>query len=314
MLGIRSSLPLVGMVAALVPLAAQSYTFEKIQSPKPVPNGTYGQGINSRGEIVGSINFRDKQRNAWRGFRRYSDGQFEVPIIDPLAQNGATYVQGINDSHVIVGFYIGADGNYHGFLDNGGSFTTFDPQEGASTQIYGINDFGQFVGAFGNFSSLITHGFVNTNGAVTQIDVPDSTSTQVWAIDHAGALAGCSVVEANERAFLRDASGKYILFRPAHSSTSFCATGVSSDLGMVVGTYFEKTGSRVHGFVYSYGAAGASPDAATGDVPVTIIDYPGAFFTYVYGINSKGQLSGYASTVAGPPFGFIATPTTVPAN
>lgn len=315
MLIARNTLLPAAIALAAFPLAAQTYSFEKLQLPKPMPNATFGQGINNRGEVAGYFGFRGSKQVEFRGFRRYSDGQFEAPIIDPNDTEFATYAQGINDSHVIVGYYMGSDLNFHGFVDTGGAFTTFDPQAGVSTQIYGINDLGQFVGAFGDFGTLATHGFVDTNGAVTQIDVPESTATQVWAIDRAGALAGCAQQFPGweNRAFLRDVGGTYVLFRPPQSALSFCATGVSGELGLIVGYYFEKSGSRVHGFIYNYRAAGASPDAATGEVPVTVLDYPGAELTYAYGINSKGQISGYAVTHREPPFGFIATPTAAPA-
>ncbi len=45
----------------------------------------------------------------FRGFKRNADGVFEPPIDDPnglSAINYQTYVTGINDSGVIVGYYV----------------------------------------------------------------------------------------------------------------------------------------------------------------------------------------------------------------
>ena len=49
-----------------------------------------------------------------------------IQTIDPF---GSTFTQalGVNDLGEIVGFYVGADGNQHGYIDNGGVFTSFDP-------------------------------------------------------------------------------------------------------------------------------------------------------------------------------------------
>ena len=292
-------LPLAGIAAAALPLAAQSYTFESFQvSGMP----TFARGMNNRGEVVGSWS----PERGVRGFRRYSDGRFEAPIIDPEAQYRNTYATGINDSHVVVGFYQSSTGNFQGFLDNGGNFTTFDVQSGNSTQIYGINDLGQFAGTFSDTST--THGFVNAGGVVTQIDVPGYSATELIAIDHAGALAGgAGTATGVQRAFFRDTGGEYVVFNVS-GSDYVSATGISSELGIVAGFYKDRLGQREHGFIYNYRAAGASPDAVTEDVPVTVIDYPGATQTDVFGVNSKGQLSGFATYATGQTLGFIATP------
>ena len=68
------------------------------------------------------------------------------------------------------------DGNQHGYIDNGGVFTSFDPPGSASTTINGINDKGDIVGFYTNPTTDTTDGFVGT-------PVPEPST---WAMMLAG--------------------------------------------------------------------------------------------------------------------------------
>jgi len=75
----------------------------------------------------------------------------------------------------IVGSYVGADGNTHGYIDNNGVFTSFDPPGSASTTINGINDKGDIVGFYTTANDTVV-GFVGT-------PVPEPST---WAMMLAG--------------------------------------------------------------------------------------------------------------------------------
>ena len=61
---------------------------------------------------------------------------------------GSTSLDGINNSGQIAGFYIDANGNFHGFLDVNGMFMTVDDPNGTNTMLLGLNNSGQAVGSF----------------------------------------------------------------------------------------------------------------------------------------------------------------------
>jgi hypothetical protein len=47
---------------------------------------------------------------------------------------------------LVVGSFIGEDGNSHGFLAEGAIFSTVDRAEGANTSVWGVNAAGQIAG------------------------------------------------------------------------------------------------------------------------------------------------------------------------
>jgi hypothetical protein len=71
-----------------------------------------------------------------------------------------TAVNGINDRGQITGAYIDAGGTQHGFLLDGGVFTTVDfPGSAAFNLARGINDRGQIVGRFAG-ADAVPHSFL----------------------------------------------------------------------------------------------------------------------------------------------------------
>lgn len=99
-------------------------------------------GINSRGDIVG--NWDTDQSTVGHGFIFSGGKMFSVD--EPGAVPDGTAANGINDRGQIVGSFIGEDGNSHGFLAQGATFTTLDCAEGANTSAWGINSAGQIAG------------------------------------------------------------------------------------------------------------------------------------------------------------------------
>jgi probable HAF family extracellular repeat protein len=135
--------------------------------------GTFANGINDAGQIVGSYVDYFGGLPQPRGFL-YSGGAFTT-INDPLAgfgQKGGTYANGINDAGQIVGSYTDEGLMSHGFLYSGGTFTTIDdPLAGlrgfvGGTGVSGINDAGQIVGNYTNASGY--YGFVATPTALSE--------------------------------------------------------------------------------------------------------------------------------------------------
>lgn len=121
------------------------------------PNAsTHPRAINSAGAIT--ANYGNL------GFLRKANGK--IVTFNPI---GSSYTQpnSINRSGKITGYYLGADGTYHGFLRNkNGKFETFDAP-GAGTG----NSRGTFPQAIGNGGEItgyyqdanfVVHGFVRS--------------------------------------------------------------------------------------------------------------------------------------------------------
>ena len=132
----------LSMAYALGPVArAQSYSFQDFSIPHPHTSSTYAIGIDNFGGVVGEV----RAGSITYGFRRFSGGALKYPILDPNDPRYDTGIMGINDAGTVVGSYIGADGILHGFVDQGGVFTTVDVGSGNQTAIWGINYKGDYV-------------------------------------------------------------------------------------------------------------------------------------------------------------------------
>ena len=177
-----------------------------------IPNGgtaAVAFGINDGGTIVGQYT----TSTAMPGFIRLKNGTFDT-INAPSGPNTVN-AQSINNHGEIVGFYVGTDGQDHGFVANvnqatGGVLTgtpvadpvipTVPGEPGATfvfSQILSVNDKGIAVGYYGD-STTSQHGFIyNTNtGQYTFLDDPMAAFnngvevTQITGITNSGEITG----------------------------------------------------------------------------------------------------------------------------
>ena len=130
----------------------------------------------------------------------------------PVRSRLTLFAQGINNSGIVVGFYVGNDGQDHGFTFDSktSTFTNVadfgssppSPEEPGATfvfsQILGVNDRGIAVGYYGD-STTSQHGFLyNTNtGTYTFLDDPSVQFngngvevTQITGIANSGEIDG----------------------------------------------------------------------------------------------------------------------------
>jgi hypothetical protein len=167
-------------------------------------------GINDRVNIVGQF----VTSIATPGFILVHGGKSLITINAPSGPN-TVFAQGINNKGLVVGFYVGTDGQDHGFTASdraakNGTLTgtaVADPtipavpgEPGATfvfSQILGINDHGIAVGYYGD-STTSQHGFIyNTNtGTYTFLDDPNAAFnngveiTQITGITNSGEITG----------------------------------------------------------------------------------------------------------------------------
>lgn len=179
-----------GAITSSVPVGENGYLADFI-----------AEGINDSGVMVGQALYSGDEGPAF--VSAVDNGGVLTPIVDPNApttvvNNEVTFSQtfavAINDSGVIVGAYSDSSFNLHGFVDNGGSFTTInDPSTGATeTVVNGINDNDVIVGTYTDASG-VTQGFMDNDGVFTTITDPNATGahgTQLTSINDSGVIAG----------------------------------------------------------------------------------------------------------------------------
>jgi hypothetical protein len=194
-------------------------------------------GINDLGTIVGQYT----TASFMPGFIRTGANSY-ITINAPSGPN-VVDAQGINNSGLVAGSYLGNDGQEHGFLAN--QFGAINnsvigvavadptipsvPREPGATfvfsQLLGINDSGIVAGYYGD-STTSQHGFLydSNTGRYTFLDDPAEAFdngvevTQITGINNAGDLPG----------FYSDANGVFhgFIATPVPEPGSLVALGV----------------------------------------------------------------------------------------
>jgi probable HAF family extracellular repeat protein len=136
--------------------------FKTISYPGALATGAFG--INSFGEIVGDWS-GNAIVTASHGYI-LSNGNFTaLDYPGAVPGLGGTDAHGINDSRQIVGAFVDVHG-VHGYVWNADVFTAIDVPAGVpgTTQVYGINSWGQIVGFYQDAVTGGRVGFVATPG------------------------------------------------------------------------------------------------------------------------------------------------------
>jgi len=255
-------------------------------------NLTLPQKINERGDVVGE--FIDSA-GVTRGFIRFSNGTFSDPIVDPNDTVGFTEGRGINNSRTVVGDYAIADGTIHSFFWSNGTFTEYDVPGTVQTNLLGINEPGDFTGAFDPDGSGIFQGLVGHGGNITAFSVPGAAGgTFAYEINNNKKLTVGYYIDAAAilHGFYRDHSGALHFPVDPSGSVGTVLFGVDNK-NSVVGRYADAAGVT-HGLLF------VPPDS------FFTFDYPGSAFTSLNGINQRGDIVGRYVDAAGIAHGFIA--------
>jgi hypothetical protein len=137
-----AALAVTGALAQEEEPAAFSIQFVSQFDVPGTGNQTRPQKINSMGDIGGL--FVDTSGASF-GFVRLSNGHFSPPIADPNATTNFTEGRGINDSRLVCGDYLDANGAFEGFFFQNNTFTNYDPFP-TFTIVLGVNNVGIFAG------------------------------------------------------------------------------------------------------------------------------------------------------------------------
>src|SRR5438105_3242732 len=141
------------------------YTSTAFDGPSTHVGDIEARGINDTDQIVGW--YRDKDGRD-HGYIFDANSGTYTTLDDPLAANGfdnpfaasGTVAEGINAAGQIVGYYADSNDDYHGFLYNGGIYTTLDDPQAFDTYAFGINKNGHVVGV--RLDKFGDRGFLET--------------------------------------------------------------------------------------------------------------------------------------------------------
>ena len=204
-----------------------------------------------------------------------TNGGFNFRSIDYPGATGTAAVA--SNSHQIVGYYLDSKAISHGFLmDRGGFRQSIDYPTATQTVADGINASSQIVGYYLDVDG-IAHGFLYIGGSFTPIDYPGAIYTQAREISESGEIVGDYDGAGLLHGFLY-VQGVFTSIDYPGALGGTVADGINTS-GQIVGYYANSPGSAQHGFLL----AGTT---------FTEINYPAATATFVYGINSTGQIVG----------------------
>jgi hypothetical protein len=272
-----------------------NFTFGLVDFPRS-PD-TMATGLNSRGDVVGLYG---PNLPTYQGTEQ--SYVLEGNTFQDLVYPGATYTLGlgINKTRKIVGWYSGADGNAHAFLQKGKEYTNIDYPASDNTIASNINDSGVIIGVHYQNTENMVHGFVLKKGAYTTIDPPNSTYTEPLGINSAGVIVG----DYEDQDFVNHGfifqQGQFITVDyPAATNTDL--TGIN-DQGQMVGGYGDdviigtEDWPTPNAFFLDQGTF--TPfQAPVGDVQVTwTATLNGNQFVGLYA-DSLGNIYGYQATI-----------------
>ena len=189
--------------------------------------------------------------------------------------SASTIASGISKNN-IVGTYYDSSRKAHGFLYNGKNYTTIDYPGACRTSCRGIA--GNIIVGYYEDTSGKTHGFLYDGSNYTPLNYPGSTLTCAYALSGSRIL-GQYMTNTGDRGFIYN-GGKYTRINRQGEVRGISGTNI-------VGTYSG------HGFLYNLKKSIA-------------IDYPGAAWTFPYGISDK-KIVGYYSNGGNKVHGFQTT-------
>jgi uncharacterized membrane protein len=227
-------------------------------------------------------------------------------VNDPSAA-GNSEVTGITNSGQIVGYSLGSDNAYHGFVatPSGGTFhfVSYNAPNVSDTFINGINSSGQLVGSVdvnGLFSGFLGS---TSNSKVMPLAVPGSTNTFAYGINDSGQAVGTYSVISTTNSYVAgfmtsDRGTTFTRLEDPEADNFTEARGINEN-GTIVGDYRDSS-FVIHGFLATPGHGGT--------YSYTTLDDPSAVgATVILGINSLNQVVGYYDGSGNETHGFVAT-------
>jgi hypothetical protein len=188
----------------------------------------------------------------------------------------ATYVTGVSNSGVILGYYLDSQSDAHGFSLSNGKYASIDDPDGTNTTPTGANSSGTIVGYYFSTSLNAWQAFSYSNGTFADI-VPSAecTNSYAYGINDNGEMAGQCQTESTLEGWIYS-GGSYQLISVPNSSWSY-ATDINIH-GSTTMIYSAPNSTRVQSSIYN-GTTFAN------------IDEPNKQNTYAWAINAAGNVA-----------------------
>jgi probable HAF family extracellular repeat protein len=246
----------------------------------PTPAGGAGQafGLNDAGTVSGSAVSADGFTHAFR----ILSGQ---PPQDLGTLGGATSSgYAVNASHAVAGYSATAAGPSHAFrYSDGSGLEDLGTLGGVASFGYGINASGVVVGQ-SYLADRSAHGFIYADGVMSDIGTIGGNLSTATAVNAGGLVVGASTVATGRWHAVIKRPGLPLEDLGTLGGVQSSAEGVNA-AGDVVG-WSNTTAGPMHAFLWT---------AANGLVDLNSLVDPAEGWTFVaaYGINDKGQVTGY---------------------
>ena len=301
---------LIVFCGALPAFANCCLKYNTITFSVPGAGFTRPTSINSSGAIAGVYGSSDGGTLA-SGFVRDPNGTITTflgpgghkimwgqPTSHQVGYNVTNAGVYINDSGAVAGsygIYNGISLVMHGFVGNpkvAGGLVSFDPPGSVYTEVRDINASGWVTGTFHD-ASYKYHGFVYINGTSYLIDVPGAEWTAASSVTSQDVIVGLYADGQGEHGFWCNQPCSYWFFGNLFfSGGSFNSpAGVSwmgnpipfrsNSLGTLAGTLQAYSNNKLSGYVGN--TQGNS----------TSFQFPGAWLTGAFGINTTGLVVGW---------------------
>jgi len=221
-----------------------------------------------------------------------SAGAGTFVAVVPFPNSSSTSAFGINDHNIVTGDYVDSSGVTHGFIGpfDGSNYTSFDDPDG-TTQARAINDHNVTTGF--DTGTLIPWER-NAKGILKDVMRKGAPLNQVaQGINNDGVFTG-NFLNANgiSIAYLGRKSKFQSKVKVSLKNAGRAARAIDA-AGDVVGWYYDPSTALQHGFILLASAKRAKS-----------IDYPGAVYTAMEGLNNKGTATGQYQDASGVVHGF----------
>jgi uncharacterized membrane protein len=300
-------LAIFGAILVTIGPAQADYIFTTITPPGAAP-GDYvtGNGINDSGQALVAVGLYNGSYDATSVDDLYNVATRTYTALPafPGAIANSTEAFAINDSGVMVGFYVPPGGYAQGFSYSNDVFSNVNAFGGNDTYPIDISNNGLIVGQVSDTALGTSQGYVDSNGQYTIVDgdpYPANSSIAV-GINDSGEIILNSVPSNPSPntsycdSFLNVGGVNTAISMPGESIT--CASGIN-DAGAIVGTVSNDDYVTGSGFIDVGGV-------------FTALDVPGATITYPTVINDSGQIVGSYIDANGNEQAFLATPASSP--
>ena len=276
--------------AARAQSLADHYAFTTVDFPGAAQTNIFA--INNRRQYVGA--WIDTAGN---NHAIFFDGR-KLAALDPTGLIGSSpnsFALSLNNEDCIVGgFQAGA--HFHGFLDCRGQVQQIDFPNALSTEVFGINDFGEMIGIFRDQAEQL-HAFRAFRGHFVTDDIPGAVQTVPLSVNDSDTIVGEDITVANTdgHGYIETIDGRQtIVDAPGAPADSTFFISINNAFE-ILGAFADASGAQ-HNFVVDDG------QFLPFDVPAGF----GSTFTSAQTLNDRQDIVGFFNDAAGNAHGFVA--------